>query len=86
MGPTGGLPSATLGDLRSRRRRGLETRAERTEGPSGEDALDHVRFLDAGEPHVEAAEGVGEVLVVDAEEWSIVAWRSRRWTGFSAML
>jgi hypothetical protein len=27
-----------------------------------------VRFLDAGEAHVEAAEGIGEARVVDAED------------------
>ena len=65
---------------------GASAAAELGNAKSGEDALHDVGFFDAGEFDVEAAEGVGEALVVDAEEWSIVACRSRRWTGFSAML
>src|SRR3954451_7456630 len=35
--------------------------------PSGEDVLDPMRLLDSGEAHVQAAELVGEAVVIDPE-------------------
>ena len=48
--------------------------------------LDHVRLLHARQALVEPLVAVGEALVVDAHEWSIVAFKSWMWTGFLTML